>query len=63
MLEILKKLRSNSPEWYARYVTEYEHDYSRNMNTLLSCAPDQLARMQGICAAQSSHLLILKQAL
>jgi hypothetical protein len=63
MLEILKKLRSNSPEWYERYVIAFETEASKQVITLLSCPQEQLARQQGVCAAFASHLEKLKQAM
>lgn len=62
MLEILKKLRSNSPEWYDRYVAAFEDEGARAIITMLSCPPEQLQRQQGVCAVFTSHLEKLKQA-
>ena len=62
MIEILKKLRSNTPEWYERYVAAYEAECARQFTALLNAPPESLPKQQGVMAAHQHHLELLKQA-
>jgi hypothetical protein len=62
LIEILKKLRSNSPEWFDRYVAAYEAECGRQFTALLTAPPESLAKQQGVMAAYHHHLELLKQA-
>jgi hypothetical protein len=61
MLEILKKLRSNAPEWFEKYIAEYESEYLRQYASLLTAPTDKVLRQQGVVSAMDHHLAILKQ--
>lgn len=60
--EILKKLRSSSPEWYDKYVAEIERDYQFRVAALLKARQDEVLKMQGAAAAYDVLLRDLKQA-
>lgn len=58
--EILKKLRSNAPDWFDRYVEQYERDYNFHLSKLLTAKPEETLRQQGIVACMNAHLALLK---
>lgn len=62
MQETLKKLRSNAPEWFDKYVEAYETECGRHFLAMLSAKPEDLARQQGVTAAYHHHLEVLKAA-
>ena len=62
LVDTLKKLRSNAPEWYDRYIALFEQDYKYQLAKLLNARAEEVCRQQGIVAALSSHLHILNLA-